>query len=69
MPKALAALLPSIEVALAEAEHFPLIDARLRTLFDTAQEAGRRPYMSGSRRSLGSTTSKVDPGRDCIDTR
>ena len=24
---------------------------------------------SSSRRSLGSTTSKVDPGRDCIDTR
>jgi diguanylate cyclase (GGDEF)-like protein len=38
------ALLPSIEKALAHSEHFPLMDARLRALFDTAQDAGRRPY-------------------------
>jgi len=39
-----AALLPSIEEALARAEHFPRMDARLTSLFDTAQDAGRRPF-------------------------
>jgi diguanylate cyclase (GGDEF)-like protein len=39
-----AALLPSIEEALAQAEHVPLIDVRLRALFDAVQDGGRRPY-------------------------
>jgi diguanylate cyclase (GGDEF)-like protein len=39
-----AALLPSVEEALGHGEHFSLMDARLRAMFDTAQDAGRRPY-------------------------
>jgi diguanylate cyclase (GGDEF)-like protein len=44
MAMADAALLPSIEEALAQVEHLPLIDARLTALFDTAQDVGRRQY-------------------------
>jgi diguanylate cyclase (GGDEF)-like protein len=38
------AFLPLVEEALGRADHFPLMDPRLRTLFDTAQDAGRRPF-------------------------
>jgi diguanylate cyclase (GGDEF)-like protein len=38
------ALLASVEQALAKAERFPAMDARLRALFDTARDAGRRPF-------------------------
>jgi hypothetical protein len=34
----------SIDEALAQPEHFPMLDARLRALFNAAQDAGRRPY-------------------------
>jgi diguanylate cyclase (GGDEF)-like protein len=43
-------LLASIEAALVHSEHFPVMDGRLRALFDAAQDAGRRSY---NRRALG----------------
>jgi len=51
------ALLPSIEEALAHSERFPLMDARLRALYDTAQDAGRQPY---NRLSVGISITLFD---------